>query len=110
MRHLLIALFLAMVSCGSIAVCDTKAPPVSQMSLAEIDAHIKEVKVDIRIYQSRAVYADRQAQQLSTHDFFGYRQSLEERDQNLDAVKALQKELAILEQQRATIVEGHSGQ
>lgn len=98
-----------MVSFGGIAVCDTKAPPVSQRSLADIDAHIKEVKEEIRIYQSRAVYADRQALQLSTHDFFGYRQSLEEREHNLDVVKALQKELAILEQQRATIVEGQKG-
>jgi hypothetical protein len=110
MRNLLIAFFLALVSCSSSAVCDTKAPSVSQMSLADIDVRIKEVKVNIRIYQNRAVYADRQAQQLSTHDFFGYRQSLDERDQNLEAVKALQKELAILEQQRTTIVEGHSGQ
>lgn len=110
MRMVLTPLFLMTILCGNMTLCEEEAPQVSHMSIADIDARMKAIKEDIQVYQNRAFYADKEAQQLTTHDFFGYRQALNERDQNQQIVIALKKELANLEQQRGTMVENEKAQ
>ena len=72
------------------------------VSSKNIDARIKCVKEQIAIYQHRAFYTDREAQRLMTRDFFAYRRYLVERDKDLETVRALQRELAELEAEKAS--------
>ena len=96
MRGVIAAFVVAMVSCVSYGACATEPFPGGPLSLDEIDARIREVREEIMIYQNRATYADRQAQQLMSHDFFGYRRALEERELNRQIVDSLNKKLEAL--------------
>ena len=101
MRMLITAILLAAASPCMTLFCDEVPPAVREMSLSELDVHIKNVQEQIKIYRRRAIYADREAQRLMTRDFLAYRRYLLERDRDLETVAALQEELAILEQQKA---------
>lgn len=72
------------------------------VSTDDTDARIKYVKEQIAIYQQRAFYTDREAQRLMSRDFFAYRRYLIERDKDLETVRALQRELAELEAEKAS--------
>ncbi len=92
----------AMASCAAFAT-DDGAERASAQTTEAIDARIKEVREEIAIYQRRALFADRRAQRLLPHDFLGHRQALVRRERYRQTVDSLQKELAALEQQRATL-------
>jgi hypothetical protein len=106
MKLICAGLMLMVASVGLMAnESEASAKPESQMTVQELDGHIRFLKENIEKYNGMARLFDQKAGSLQSHDFTGSRDAALIRDECRGIAQDLESHLAKLEEQRAKMVE-----
>jgi hypothetical protein len=98
MRFMLIGILgaLCFTGCGQVPTL----PPPEVFEKEPLDQRISQIKEQIQIYQERAEYCDRMAEQIMTRDWIAFREYTAEEGRCTAIVQKLQKELSDLEAEK----------